>query len=325
MNNLRDDILMLLKSTLSAEDTFDLECKLDILLNEYNFEHKSRELVSASDNNLTILKNFLGVKLLSGCSKATVDQYRLILGNALDRINKPVSDIDTQDIRYYLAEYGVTRQISTTSLNNIRSYFSSFFKWLCIEGVVSYNPIDRIPPFKEPKKHLPAFTDEELETLFDNCKNLRDRALVEFLYSTGCRVSECSAMNIEDIDMLHRTAMIHHGKGDKERVVYVTAKCVYHLRKYLNSRNDDQSCLFLGKRGRLTKEGIEHIVTNLGKACGFRAHPHKFRHTLATNLVKRNAPLHMVQKILGHTDISTTMIYVDTDDTQVKTMHSTLA
>ena len=183
------------------------------------------------------------------------------------------------------------------------------------------NPIDKIPRFKCQKKHMPAFTNLEMEKLFDNCTSTRDRALLEFLYSTGCRVQECVNMDIDDINFKDQTCLIRQGKGNKDRLVYISDKCMYWLEKYLKERKDNDKALWLGKRGRLSKRGIEVLIQRIGNRAGVHAYPHKFRHTLATNMVRRGAPLPAVQQILGHEEIGTTMVYVDVNKQTAENAH----
>ena len=181
--------------------------------------------------------------------------------------------------------------------------------------------MNRVAKIKSQKKKVDAFTESELEVLFSACDNIRDRALLEFLYSTGCRVSECSNVDIGDINFKEKTVFIKNGKGNKQRISYISDKCMIWLEKYLNERNSNDIALWTGKKGRLTKAGIEYIVRSIGDKAGIHAHPHKFRHTLATNMVKRNAPVHIVQKVLGHENLNTSMIYIDVNDNDVESAH----
>ena len=324
MNDLKDDILKNMQQSLSSEQFDNLNIILDSLLNDYNIEKKSRELVVVDNSNTVMLKNFLGMKILEGRSNRTIEYYKLILSNFLRDINKDVLEITTNDIRQYLARYKIERGVSTTTLNNMRRVFCSFFKFLTTEGIIIDNPMNRITSFKQHKKQVEPLTSKEFEVLWDACTNTRDRALIEFLYSTGVRVTECSNLNINDIDLKQGTVSIKHGKGDKDRIAYISEKASYWLEKYLNERKDNNECLWYGRKGRLTKSGIEAMVRRLSLKTGIPAHPHKFRHTLASNLIKRNAPIHTVQKILGHEDINTTMIYVSVDDSEVQNIHSKL-
>jgi site-specific recombinase XerD len=321
---IRSRILTDMVDKLNPEETDELSKILDTVLYEYNIERKSTELAITDESNDILIKNFLGTKLLEGCSKKTVEHYRGTITRMVSIINKPIKDITTNDIRYHLVSWQINRQVSNTTLNNMRKVYSSFFKWLKTEQYIQENPMERIKPFKTEKVEVHPFTGKELELLFDNCQTVRDRALLEFLYSTGVRVSECADMNIDDIDFIRSTAIVRHGKGNKERKVYISDRCMYWLEKYLNDRKINDVALWTGRKGRLTKAGIEAVVRRVGDRANVHAHPHKFRHTLATDLIRRNAPLPVVQKILGHEDLSTTMIYVEVDDGEIKNTHKKL-
>ena len=324
MEELRTAILNKMKDELSGKQFRCLENAIDSELSEYNITKKSRELSLNSDNNEIIIKNFLGTKLLEGCSKKTITHYKGTVERMLDDVGKSVSEISTDDMRRHMAMWQMNRNVSTTTLNNMRLAYSTFFRWCFTEGITKDNPMKRIKPFKTQKKEIKPFTEKELETLCDSCKNTRDRALIEFLYSTGCRVSECSDCNISDIDFQRSTVVIHHGKGDKERTCYISEKCMYWLEKYLINREDGEECLWYGRHGRLTKNGIESIIRKIGESAHIKANPHKFRHTLASDMIKRNAPIQIVQKILGHEDVNTTMIYVSLDKSDIESTHRKL-
>lgn len=319
----RAEILTMLLDADLAYDTINkLQLKIDVLLHEYDISEKCTEIAVTTDTNDVIVKNFLGTKRLQGCSVNTIEYYRAILDILLTDINKNIPDIATNDMRYHLANYQMSRNISMRSLDNMRRVYNLFFRWCYEEHYIQEDPMARIPQFKVPKKHIQAFSELELETLFNACSNTRDRALLEFLYSTGVRVSECAAINIDDVNFKEGTVVIRHGKCNKDRTCYISDKCMYYLTQYLDTRNTSDTALWTGKRGRLTIRGMEDIVKTIGEAVGVYAYPHKFRHTFATNLVKRGVPLQQVQQMLGHEDISTTTIYVDLDPSDIKNAHN---
>ena len=318
---IRNEILNVLVDKIDNDLFTEFKTQLDLILYDYDVSLKCTDLAVLDTSNIVIIKNFLCVKKLEGRSDNTISLYKHILMNLINELQKNISDIGTNDIRYHLANYQVNRGVSTTTLNNMRNIYNSFFGWCYNEKYIEENPMVRINPFKIPKKKVNAFTDEELETLFNNCECIRDRALMEFLYSTGCRVTECSDVNLNDIDFNNNTVIIRHGKGNKERKSYISDKCMYWLKKYLEERNSNDIALWIGKKGRLTASGIEYIITKIGNKCGIHAHPHKFRHTLATNMVKKSAPIQVVQQVLGHEDISVSMVYIDLLDKDIENAH----
>ena len=235
--------------------------------------------------------------------------------------------ITEDDLFIYLAWYQKTRNVSNTYLDNMRLVFSSFFTWCNNKGYISKNPTIGLEPIKSEKKIKKPFSDEELEKLRRMCTQERDIALIEFLYSTGVRASELIALNRNDVDFAGKTVIVL-GKGNKEREVYLTATAVLHLKEYLNSRIDNNEALFVTTRkpyNRLTVAGLEHIIKNLGKSAGVEhCHPHRFRRTMATNVLRKGAPLEEVKELLGHTKLDTTMIYCSVNRENVKHTHQRL-
>ena len=262
---LREDVLTQMTTYIDSEGLMKLSFVLDMVINDYDINKKSRELTIPDNKNYIIIKNFLGDKILQGRSKATIEQYQNALNCMLQNIDKPIPEITTNDIRYHLAKWETERKVSLVTINNMRSIYSSFFNWCDEEGLINDNPMKKIKSIKVPKKKIKPLSDLEIEKIKSVCKTSRDRALVEFLYSTGMRVSECVALNIDDIDFQDGKAIIKNGKGAKERVSYISSTTLFWLEKYLNERQDLDECLWIGKKGRLTRAGIERIIKTLGK------------------------------------------------------------
>lgn len=325
MNDLRAEILMQLTDKLSKKNLDKVVLALDTTLHNYNIEAKSRELALYDTTNDRVLKAFLSTKKLEGKSVNTLKQYNYILTQLFSGLGTSVRDITTEDIRNFLATYQTTKDISLVSLDNMRSIYSLFFKWCEIEGYINTNPMLRISPFKVPKKMVHAFTETELDMLASQCTSFRDRAIIEFFYSTGVRATECSDMNICDIDFDRKLAIVNHGKGDEEGIVYISDKCMYHLKQYLEYERGEYEIddpLFVGKKGRLTRSGLEYIITKLGNSAGIHAHPHKFRHSFGTHMTKRGVGIQIVQKAMRHRNIESTMVYVETANAEVQNAHS---
>ena len=182
----------------------------------------------------------------------------------------------------------------------------------------------RIHKIKTKKTVKNVITDEEIEKLRDNCKNLRDTAMIDLLYSTGIRVGELVKLNIEDINFSERECIVF-GKGDKERKVYFDAKSKIHLKNYIDSRKDNNPALFVTLNApydRLKISGVEIRIRELGRLLNLeKIHPHKFRRTMATRAIDKGMPIEQVQKILGHSQIDTTMQYAIVNQNNVKASH----
>lgn len=321
---LRKELVFSVAKLLTQEQLTSFERDLDIILNDYDIQKKSTDIVPFDYSNYIIIKNYISIKKLEGYSLATLKAYKRYLEVLLADVGKNIRDITTNDIRYHFAHYSQTHNISNISLDNMRRAYHSFFKWCMLEKIITENPCDRIKPFKSRKKEITPFTSKELEKMCDACTNTRDRALIEFLYATGVRANECVNLDKTDVDMETMKVFVKQGKCNKDRITYISEKCMFWLEKYLKERNDDNPWLWNGRQGRLSKRAVEIIVGELGEKTGIEAYPHKFRHTLATDMIARGAPVQMVQKLLGHEDISTTMIYVNVKNSDVESMYRKL-
>ena len=201
----------------------------------------------------------------------------------------------------------------------------AFFEWAAGEGYIEKNPCRPIKNIKYERIQKKPLTDIELERVRQACKTVREKALVEFLYSTGARVTEACTVKISDIDFVKGEVVVL-GKGNKYRKTYLNARSKILLMQYLNSRDDDSEYLFVGERKphmQLKKAAVEKILRGIGELAEMDRPltPHLFRHTLATILLQRGTPITEVQKILGHVNINTTMIYAKVSDDDVKTSH----
>lgn len=269
------------------------------------------------------LQEFLDVKALEGCSKATIGNYKFNLNKFLLGVGKDPTEIATQDIRKYLADYKRERGVSNTTLDNMRRVFQSFFTWMHREGYVLKDPCAAVNKIRADKIIKNPYSDEEMELMREAAKNLREKAIIEVLYSTGMRIGELEKLNKDDIDFVNGKAIVF-GKGAKEREVYFNVKAQLALKKYLENRNDTNEALFVGLQSpynRLKVSTYEKILRELGGRCGVHCHPHRFRRTCATILLNKGMPIQEVSKILGHAKLETTMIYCEINQQSVAANH----
>lgn len=295
-----------------------------VLFPEEPYSSSIDKLSKETRSKFLVLKDFLLSKKLEGCSNTTIKLYYDTLFNFIVYIKKNIQEIETQDIRNYLNTYYETHEITNRTLDNMRRIFSTFFEWLQDEDYVVKNPMRKIKRIRVDKCVKKAFTDEEIVMLRDSCNNIRDLAIVDLLNSSGIRVSELCALNKDDIDLDKREGVVF-GKGGKERIIYFDAKTKIHIKEYLRRRVDDSPSLFVSLRypyKRLQKSGVEILLREIGIRSGINnVHPHRFRRTLATNLIDRGMPIEQVQQILGHTKIDTTLIYAIVNQNSVKMNH----
>lgn len=292
----------------------------EVLLKNMAQEPEKQETIS----NTEYLKLFLDAKRIEGCSERTLSYYSVTVERMLSKIDTPLRKMTTDEIRAYLVRYQEEGHCSKVTVDNIRRNISSFFSWLEEEDYILKSPMRRIHKIKTKTVVKEIISDECMEQMRDACNEIRDLAMIDLLYSTGIRVGELVRLNISDINLEQRECIVF-GKGDKERRVYFDAKAKVHLKEYLSSRKDDNPALFVTldtPHSRLKISGVEIRLRVLGRQLSIgRIHPHKFRRTMATRAIDKGMPIEQVQKILGHSQIDTTMQYAIVNQNNVKTSH----
>ena len=267
---------------------------------------------------------FVSAKRVEGCSERTLNYYKTTIDNMLNSVNKKVNNIETDDLRKYLADYQLNNQCSKVTIDNVRRILSSFFAWLEDEDYIIKSPTRRIHKIKTMKTVKETYSDEELEEMRDSCDEIRDLALIDFLSSTGVRVGELVKLDIADVNFQERACVVL-GKGAKEREVYFDARTKIHLQNYLNTRTDNNPALFvslLKPFNRLKISGVEIRLRELGKKTNIkRVHPHKFRRSMATRAIDKGMPIEQVQVLLGHRKVDTTLQYAMVNQNNVKNSH----
>ena len=293
-------------------------------LQEVLLKYSSQAIQRETTDNYEYLNLFLNAKRIEGCTDRTIYYYEGTIRKMLTSITTPVRKITTEEIRNYLVAYQSINNCSKTTIDNVRRNISSFFSWLEEEDFILKSPMHRIHKIKTKKEIKETISDESIELLRDNCSCIRDLAIIDLLYSTGIRIGELVNLNIEDINFEDRECIVF-GKGEKERRVYFDAKAKKHIRDYLNTRLDNNPALFVtldAPHNRLEISGIEIRMRKLGRKLGLnKIHPHKFRRTMATRAIDKGMPIEQVQKILGHSQIDTTMQYAIVNQNNVKASH----
>lgn len=298
-----------------------------MLLSKYELTEKTTEITAYYENeDLQHYKRFFTLKKLQGRAESTLRYYNQILKQLFAFVNKPFAEYTSDDIHVYLAEKSM--HVSNVTLNNERRVFNAFFDFLQEEDYVVLNPMRRVKKIKEERKVKKPFSEEELERLRSKCVSLRDKALFEFFYSTGCRVSEVTGLKVKDVDLREREATVM-GKGAKERVVFLNTKSILALEDYLKERDAKPSeALFCGERKQhgeykgISKSAVEVLFRSWGTEANIEeVHPHRMRRTMATTALQRGVPLDEVRQMLGHESLGTTMIYAKSQYKDVKRSH----
>ena len=314
-----DNLILKITEEMQSDLSDAQLAKLEIVLRERLSELLTEE--SDSTQNEDLLPVFIAAKRVEGCSEKSLKYYESTIRNMLAGVNKPERQITTEDLRLYLDSYQKRGTVSKVTLDNVRRILSSFFSWLEDEDYIVKSPVRRIHKVKTGKTVKETYSDENLEIMRDHCDNPRDLAMIDLLSSTGIRVGELVKLNRSDLDFDNRECIVF-GKGSKERRVYFDARTKIHLKKYLDSRTDENEALFvslLSPYNRLQISGVEIRLRKMGKELNInKVHPHKFRRTLATMAIDKGMPVEQVQVLLGHQSIDTTMQYAMVNQANVK-------
>lgn len=308
-----------LKDKFSPETNLAIQTFINQALTKYEVEILPD--LDTEKTNEYMLQAFIDAKELEGRSDKTIERYKYLLGKMLKEINTPIPQITIIHLRNYLRQKRIDG-IADKTLEGTRSVLCTFFSWLEKEGLIDSNPCNNLSPIKCNKKVRFPYSETDIEKLKEACFNNRDKALICFMLSTGCRISEICALNKNDVNFETRECIVF-GKGGKERTVFFDELTAMYLQRYFMSRRDNCPALFASKlRERITPRGARALLADIGKRAGVEnVHPHRFRRTLATNLIAHGMPIQEVANILGHDKLDTTMTYVYLDKTNVKSSY----
>lgn len=319
------NVLKGMESVLTIDTMRHLSLVLDEQVTRFDIENTHGD--SAFTDASEYMDLFFNAKLLEGRSQKTIRLYRFHITKFFKATQVPVQSVSIFHLRAYLSSQKA-RGLADKTIESARLSFSSFFGWLYKEGLIQKNPCQNLSSVKCQKEIKLPFSSTDVERLRTACENERDTAVVYFLLGTGCRISEMCSLNRDSIDLARGEAIVF-GKGAKERKVFLDEVGIMYLKRYLDKRVDDNQSLFVGLRApynRVTSRGMEVMLKRLESLSGVEnVHPHRFRRTLATNLISRGMPLNQVSAILGHEKIDTTMRYVYTAQEELKNSYKKYA
>lgn len=340
MSDIKEDLINKITTQLVNEiginSTEKLKNILALEFDKVEIINKEVALTVSPDERISIIKEFLACKKIAGLTDRSLRAYFDELVRFFKQINKNVKDVTTNDIRIYLAISQKTA--SNVTVDNRRRYLNTFFEWCLTEEKIQKNPVRRIEKVKVVKKEKEAFSQMEIEIMrnylnthkprtkqeYRKETQLRNIAIFETLLSTGLRCTELSNIKKAQVEK-GEDEIIVLGKGQKERKVYLNPKSKLAIENYIKQRKDNNEYLFIthgmNSKPQINRIGtctIEEMIRKSGKHCNIEAYPHKFRRTTATNAVKKGMPIEQVQKLLGHSSLNTTQIYVQVSNDDVK-------
>lgn len=297
-----------LSRSLTADDLNIVQDALNEVLAMFEVETSDTGTFNGESNDL--LDAFIDAKRIEGRSDKTLTLYAYRIRQLMASVDVPLRQVTVFHLRKYLMNEK-ERGIAPKTLEGIRSIYCSFFGWLHNEGLIKSNPCSNLAPIKVAKIVRLPYSEVDLERLRECCDGARNKAIMSFLLSSGCRISEMCALNRNDVDFARGEAVVF-GKGAKERTVFLNDVALMWIQRYLNERDDDSEALFVGRLSdRLKPNAVRKMLHNAADKAGVQdVHPHRFRRTLATNLIARGMPIQEVASVLGHDKLDTTMQYV---------------
>ncbi|MBP3521951.1 MAG: tyrosine-type recombinase/integrase [Clostridia bacterium] len=325
-DQLRNELLAAIGEKMGTQDLQIAGKVIDGVLANYDVKPAEKHLALLGRDELEkLIKTYIVVRRMEGISDTTLYGYMRTLRCFMLGVRKPVGELTANDVRLFLYEYQDARGISNRSLDSVRIVVCSFLRWAASEKYIPSNPVEMIRPIKYERKPRKAVTQLELEMLRRGCRDDRELALLETMYSTACRVSELIGIKLSDIDWDTRTVTLF-GKGKKYRSSYLNAKSEIAIKAYLHRRKHDSIFLFCNDRGgeKMTKSNVERIMRGIAQRAGLgdrKISPHVMRHTTATQALTSGMPITDIQKLLGHENVNTTMVYAKVNQDDVRGNH----
>jgi len=328
----------------------DIKAQITLILSEYEIESRKTEIaIRDEDLNNHYIAMFLASKAAGGRTDRTLHFYKTELVRIFNNIGKNVDEITADDIKLYLARKLRVDKVTKTTVDNSRRALSTFYAWMDKNEHITSNPMNKVEVMKYSKPKKYAFSDMDVELIRNNCRTERETMIIEVLLSTWARVTELCMMRIDEIET---DKVLVHGKGEKDRTVFLNAKAQLALKKYLAKRKDNNPYLLpkakyagsammfskgvprarqntwyenpdlVDENEHCDKSTIESMVREIGRRAGVKnVHPHRFRRTGATFALRSGMPFMTVSKLLGHANIAVTQVYLDITDEELENEH----
>lgn len=319
----RNDLLLELEHSFSASDLDRVMGAIDKVAANYTISERETSLAVIDDEAPKLVRLYLSSKKLEGLSDKSIELYANRLRIFFDEVRRIPQEVSTNEIRLFLAQYQIQNGVSDRTLDKFRQILNGFFEWCMNEEYISKNPCKNIKEIKFEVEPRHSLTRLQLEQVRRSCVTKRDLAIVDVLYSTGCRVSELINMKFEDMDPAGESIKII-GKGKKHNTVYLNDAAKLSLDDYLKERKGDSEYIFVSEYkpyGQLSSRSVERFFSEIAKKLGIKLTPHILRHTSATLALQSGMPITQVQKMLGHSSVNTTQIYAETSQEEVATSH----
>ena len=325
MHEIRERLIFKLCRTFDNDEIQIILDQVESILMDYTVKPKSTLPIVWNDD--TYIIKYFEAKQVEGVSAETIKTYKSELRDFMANIHKPLREMTTQDIMDYFVDLRRRRNVTDANLDHRRTVIKNLFQWMYENDHIQKNPCLGIKRIKYQKGCRQPLSSRELEQIRYACRNNpRNAALVEFMYSTGCRINEVRNIKITDIDFYNKEVKVI-GKGNKERTVFINAQAENAIKRYLETRKNKSEYLFAHTRNMgnrpMDTDTIRKVFKDISKAAGLDRvlKPHEMRHTTATDALQKGMPIEEVQMLLGHSRIDTTMIYAKVDTSRLKLDH----
>ena len=264
-------------------------------------------------------KNFVLELKVRGFSEKSIDSYLYYNGKFLEFIEKEPKRVSSMDIKAYLNYLvlnGSKERTVNMVINSLKAYYEGFLRKRLFKNIKR----SKIP------KNLPfVLSKNEIKIMIDNARFLKHKLLIELIYSSGIRVGEAVKIKIENINTNEKTIFIKQGKGKKDRFVIASNRFIQNLKRFVSKKSSGY--LFQNSYGKhISIRTAEEIIRLAAKRAGIkkRVYPHLLRASFATHLLESEVPIQKVQKLLGHSRLTTTMGYIRTQTNDLKNVRSPL-
>ncbi len=257
---------------------------------------------------------------IQGKSKRTIKMYTYFNEKFLNFINKAPEQVNTDDIKMFLADL-LSKGNDPGTVALARSSLKYFYDEMLEKGIML-----RIRTPKKQRKIPDVLTKEEVALLIENAGSLRNKLLIEFMYAAGLRVAECARLKVSNLNLEDKTGLLQSGKGGKDRFFILSDRLVKDLREYLGKRLDDGTYVFPGEKGHLEVRSIQDVIKRIARRSGIKkkVYCHALRHAFATHLLESGTDIRLIQELLAHSNLQTTQFYTKVSKKQLQGVKSPL-
>jgi len=254
--------------------------------------------------------------ILRGYSKQTIKSYRYNVSKYFSFLDKSRLNLSKESVKAYL----LAQNLGVNSMRLQHASINFFFREILKKPFTT----EEIP-IKKKEKSLPkVISKEKIKEMINFCENIKHKTIIEILYSSGLRLQELIDLKRKDIDFERNTIHVKKGKGKKDRITIISENLKIDLLKYYSNYKFNTEYIFEGRNGKYTKKSVQKVLDSLGKKVGIKLTPHMLRHSFATHLLESGTDIRHIQKLLGHSDVSTTQIYTHVANSELQNIKSPL-